>query len=277
MEKSYNSHFKASLYYGLCHLLEYLTIFKNNPNIMFDIQFSDDEIKSLRPEYDKTYYERFQKFLLPAISKMDNVNLCDGNTFPYISPVSICQDLNIPCNSMEFYTLDSIDTEYENYVVMNTKCVTGVDGGIRDLWQSRVKDGLANVFNKYDTTVILIGEAQYSDCHEYKLHNTFSLYSDIISSNIKNLIDLTSKNTIDLYTIEILTRNMSILKKSNFNIHIGEGGGIKVFAYNNKLLAYTNYSLPFLLYTKNHELTQSFDPQTFVSQVETNLTHSKLI
>ena len=101
------------------------------------------------------------------------------------------------------------------------------------------------------------------------MHGVFSIYDDIIGGNLHNLVDLTIDDTILLYDDETIIRNLNYLSKSLFNIHIGEGGGIKIFAHMNNMVALTTSPVLLMDYVKSdRQILYSFDPETFLNNVK---------
>lgn len=262
---------KISLLFGLSILIDYLTIFSNKKEILFKIEFNDKLIKELRNEYSQEYFNCLNSFLLENIKEMDNVILCNDPGYPYVSPEEIIKILKINKKSLISYNLlkDHQNDQSNPYLVLNTKVITGKDYGIKEKWQNEVKFELLEKIKKSKYDVYLIGEKKYSDCHEYRLHNTFNIYEDIISYKIPKIHDLTTDNTIDLYKKEIIIRNLKLLNKSKFNIHIGEGGGIKIYSSFNNLLAFTSVSIIMRQFTKsNYYIESSFDSKIFLDKAE---------
>jgi hypothetical protein len=269
---------QLSLLFGLSVLLDYLTIFRNHPEVDFEIEFTDDLIKVLRLTYDSSYYVLLKNYVKNGTTSLPNVTFSEtGNNFPIISPESLIGSLGTklgtmsPCNVVEG---NEVEVHQDNFIVINTKVITGKDIGIQDMWVSSVKDRLFALLNEYEYKVILIGEKNYSDCYEYALHNTFSIYDDIIKGDLKNLVDLTVADTISLYEEQVIIRNLNYLSKSIFNIHIGEGGGIKIFGHANNMLAFTNSPVELLEYMNTDNFTEySFNPDEFLNKVHTKLEH----
>jgi hypothetical protein len=264
---------KISLLFGLSLLWEYVTIFANNSHFNFEIQFNNNLIKELRNEYGEEYFLLLQDYLLSAISTMNNVKIVPGDDYPKILPHNLAVTLNVQSHSMLIYNSVTSDASlYSNYIVLNTKVISGNDGNIRTLWNEHIKDRFFQILKESNIKIILIGEREYSDCYEYRIHNTFSIYSDIIKSGITNLIDLTVDDTIKLYSKEIISRNLNILRNANFNIHIGEGGGLKIFALCNNLLAFTSVDIQLFHYIKQvNFIKKSYDPNVFLELVTDQL------
>lgn len=267
---------EVQLLFGLSVILDYLTIFSNHPEVDFEIQFNSNLIEVLRPNYDSSYYTLLRNYLQNSTTFLNNVTFTSSDAeLTIISPEDLIGRLGVKVGYMSPYNVikgNQVDIYQGKFVVINTKVITGKDGGIRDLWISYVKDELFNLLNKYSCKVVLIGEKNYSDCYEYALHNTFSIYDDIVKGNISNLLDLSVADTISLYEESIIIRNLNYLSNSMFNIHIGEGGGIKIFGHANNMVAFTKSPVELLQYVNTDNFTEySFNPNEFLDKVSTKL------
>jgi hypothetical protein len=224
-------------YYGLSLFFEYLTVIQNNPNITYNIQFTPKLIEQLRSG-ETQYYQFLKQFLILECDKLPNAHFSEGDDFPLILPSGLDQEVT-PTSFL--YSPQTTPPNLEkDYVVVNTKILVGVDGDIKNIWDS-VKIELFKILSSSNLKLVIIGEQSPMDCKEYKGIGTFSIYNDLVNSNFPNLLDLTSKNTLDLYKPEIITSNMNILSHSKFNIHIGEGGGLRVYRHTNNVLALTSH------------------------------------
>lgn len=267
---------EVQLLFGLSVILDYLTIFSNHPEVDFEIQFNSKLIETLRPNYDSSYYTLLRNYLENGITFLNNVTFTTSSIeLPTIPPEDLIGRLGTRVGSMSPYNVakgNQVAIYQGKFIVINTKVITGKDKGIQDLWTTSVKDELFNLLNKYDYKVVLIGEKNYSDCYEYTLHNTFSIYDDITKGSINNLLDLSVADTISLYEESIIIRNLNYLSNSIFNVHIGEGGGIKIFGHANNMVAFTNSPVELLQYVNTDNFTEySFNPNEFLDKVSTKL------
>jgi hypothetical protein len=191
---------KVNLLFGLSIILDYLTVFYNHPEVYFDIQFDDNLIKILRPNYDEKYYNLLKKYLVTNIESMGNVRLVENaSDFPTLLPNDIINIVGTKPKSMKLYDVtknNEIDIDCGKFIVINTKVITGKDDNIKNIWDNLVKDKLFSLLNEFNYNIVIIGEKKYNDCYEYKLHGTFSIYKDIINGGLRNLIDLTTTDTI---------------------------------------------------------------------------------
>jgi hypothetical protein len=207
---------------------------------------------------------------------MDNVKLIDSDIeYPLLPPEAILNIIGTKLKSMTLFDItknNKIKVYDDKYIIINTKVISGRDTNIKNLWHDSVKNRLFDLLNEYQYKIILIGEKNYSDCYEYKLHGTFSIYEDIINSNLNNLIDLTTVDTISLYEEDAIIRNLNYLSKSIFNIHIGDGGGIRIFAYVNNMIALTTSPVLLVEYMNTNKFVEySFNSDEFINKVKIKL------
>jgi hypothetical protein len=263
---------QVSALFGLSVILDYLTIFRNHPEVDFEVEFNSNLIEILRPNYSNTYYALLNSYFKSGAASLNNVTFLGSNTnFPIISPEDLIGMLGTALGSMSPYNVtegNDVEVRLSKFIVLNTKVITGKDLSIQDMWTNSVKDQLFKLLNEYEYDIVLIGEKNYSDCYEYTLHSTFSIYNDIVKGGLNNLVDLTVEDTVSLYEEHIILRNLNYLSKSLFNIHIGEGGGIKIFGHANNMLAFTKSPVDLLEYVNTDNFTEySFNPDEFLKKV----------
>ena len=276
---------KVKVYSGMQVFLDYLVVFRGHPNINFELFLDYDTMQVIRPEYPKTWAEDLLSLLKFLCNDIPNVKVIEeGGGTPNVEIISdtLAQDiaalLGTPKNSLPSHAASNLfgDVgEKENYIVMNTKCMTGIDKDLHQSW-SGIKDTLFSIFNNYNTKVKIIGEKKFTECSELSWHGTFPIYEDIINGGIKNLQDLTHEDSLSLYNLECIIKNMKILKRSAFNIHIGEGGGQAVYAHMNNLLSLTRKNLetaqfPMFTYVDNPNFLISTDKDGFTSLLREKL------
>jgi hypothetical protein len=224
--------------------MDYCSVFRGCPHVQFDVLYDDRLMMQLRPEYDKTYSIRMRKLLESMTADIENVNIVSSPSTPVIQrplPYDLAMHLGVQPKTLKPAATPSDDRE--NYVVMNTKCITVQDNGLKQYWDA-MKGSLFNLFNSYNTRVLIIGEKAPSACKEYDMHGTFPIYEDIVKGGINLLEDRTDSDTISLYDEASIRTNIETLKRSAFNIHIGEGGGLVVYSHCNHLVGFTNKHLP---------------------------------
>jgi|19_taG_2_1085344.scaffolds.fasta_scaffold59883_1 hypothetical protein len=262
--------------YGMSLHLDYYCVFAGCPHIQFEVVFNDDLIKQLRPEHWKEYSQKMYDILRARMSDLDNVRTTDDSTStedcPLIKrpiPHDLAKFLDIKPNSIK--TAIPPATIRENHVVLNTKCITVSDYGLKEKWDA-IKTPLFHMLNDSGVKVIIIGEKEPSHCREYDIHKTFSIYKDIVNGDLLDLEDLTQAETTSLYDQKIIDRNIAWLRHSLFNIHIGEGGGQVVYSHCNNLIALTGRELQMFKFIDNPYFTENtFDQNTFLEMVRSKL------
>lgn len=279
---------KAKVFAGMQVFLDYLVVFRGHPNINFELFIDHDTIKIIRPEYPKSWTEDLIELLNYLCKDIPNVTLIEeGEGTPDAEILSretvIGQEyaaiLNTPQKSLISHAESGLFgdvEEKENYIVLNTKCTTGIDKDLHQSW-NQIKGTIFSIFNDYDTQIKIIGEKDYTRCSELSWHGTFSIYEDIINGGIKNLQDLTHEDSLSLYKLDCVIENMQILKKSAFNIHISSGGGFSVYAHMNNLLALTSVNLE--TFKHNHTFSYIDNPNFLINTNEDgfiNLLRKKL-
>lgn len=235
---------------GIQMFLEYYALFQSCSHIHFHILLDKKIIQIIRPEWPQSWRDNLNTVLKFLFKDVSNVTVledeADHTEIDFISEnhllaQEIASTLRIPHQSLlpisESKLFDSEDS-IDNYIVMNTKCMSGMDKDLHIMWNN-IKNNLFNLFNEYDLKVKIIGERQHNHCSELKWHGTFPIYDDIVNGNINNLEDLTKPDSLSLYDVDCVIENMTMLKKSVMNIHIGEGGGQTVYAHMNNVLSLT--------------------------------------
>lgn len=267
------------LLYGISLYMDYCSVFRGCPNVQFDILYDDDLMMSLRPEYDQTYTKRMRNLLEDMTKDIPNVTIVNRPTpgTPYIThplPHALAEYLGVQTNGLKLAVTPT--DSHENYVVMNTKCITVEDTGLKQFWEA-MKRPLFDLFNTYDVKVRIIGEKAPSACREYDMHGTFSIYEDIVNGGINLLEDWTYSDTISLYDPQSIKNNIETLRKSAFNLHIGEGGGLVVYTHCNNLVAFTKKRVPMLQYFDSpYFRLNTLDIDTFLQIVKDKLNANNL-
>lgn len=270
---------KFSLLYGFSLILEYVNIFFNYRDVIFVIQFNRNLIKQLRGNYNEEYFNLQYDILLTFLNQLDNVIIDSGEDYEYVLPHVLISTLGANLNSLklfdyskyyEFENSDIIDS-YKKYIILNTKIVSGIDKDIKSIWNNN-KERLFEIINNSNVNVLLIGEKDYEDCSEYQGHNTFIIYKDLINSGLKNLIDITADTTQNLYELNYIKRNLFLLKNSIFNIHFGDGGGLRVFSYLNNIIPFTSMRIHSLEYINSPYFCKlTYNIEEFLNEVKKSL------
>lgn len=231
-------HFNTKIRFGLSLFWECFSIFSRFTDIQYNVSFCEQDVILLRPHI---YYKMLLNFLEKELTQFPNVFLSNNIPLQDNAPESIYHMscnltnnnnatylYNPPVNPDKFL-IEALDNN--KYVVINTKLVLHGD---LSYWNN-FKSYLKSFLNKHNITVVLIGEKSCMECVEYTIHNSISIYQDLLKE-FNNVIDLTVNDTLDLYNPDIINRNISILQHSLFNIHFGHGGGQSVFSFLNHLI-----------------------------------------
>lgn len=267
----------VNMCFGLASIIQYFIIFLNNPQTLYKIMFSKKLINQYRNNYDDTYYTNQIKIIKHIISynNMTNVIFEDNNE-DYKIPFDIVQ---FPIKVKYIIYKDLVkslsDIQYNNYILINTKVLCGNNGNIEKGWNN-FKSELFNLFNSSNINIMVTGEKKISKCHEYDIHKTISIYDDIIN-NIKSdkLIDLTSNDTISLYDIDKVLYNIELMKKSKFNIMIGDGGAYILHSIFNNTITFGNNNNNFnnfmSLFLNNNNNFITNDTKLFINTIHKNI------
>lgn len=224
-----------NLLFGLSYFYEYCSIFKKFDDVKYNISLAENKVTCLRPV---EYYHLMKKLLLSLIKEFKNVSFKDDIEFLDMTPnQAFHSSLNFSTRThlsdIYYPTVKEIDISLGNYIVINTKAIPGSD--IR-FWVDNkryLKDRIR------DLPIVIIGEKEGMNCKEYDIHNVQSFYNEI-KTTFTNVIDLTVDTTSDLYSDDIMIRNLNILKHSLFNIHFGTGGGRIIYAHLNHSILVTD-------------------------------------
>lgn len=253
------------LCFGLSHMILYFLIFKNSPNINFNICMNIETFNNLRKGYDISYIENQLSFLLYLCKyyKLNNIYIKNNNNELNSLLINEWKLDNIKINLYDEF-IPNIEIEYNNYIIINTKVsqIFFNDNELFDLWNNKLKSELCDIINKSNLKIILIGEKNMSNCLEYNIHRYFMIYNDL-KNNISNnkIIDITDNNTIDLYEIDKIIKNMNIIKKAKFNISIGFSGCTILYTLLNNSLIFShrlNFFDNYLSNTNYNEIYQNY-------------------
>lgn len=224
-----------NLLFGLSYFYEYCSVFKRFNDVEYEISLAEQRVTCLRPI---EYYYLMKKILLEQIREFKNVSFKDDIEFQDMYPCQVFENssrLSIRDQRTYIYypSVKELSVDLEKYIVINTKAIPG--DNIR-FWTDN-KDYLKNRIK--EMPIVIIGEKEGMKCKEYDIHNVQSFYKDI-KTTFANVIDLTVDTTADLYSEDIMTRNLNILRHSLFNIHFGTGGGRIIYAHLNHSILVTD-------------------------------------
>jgi hypothetical protein len=228
--------YQLNINFGCSILLKYYYIFEQLiiQNIFNKIYVSIDynQLKYYRTgDYD--YYNNYIIFL-QYINNYDNIIIENeyNPNYKNISVDELSTLFNIPIKFKIYKKLiNNIHLKLETkYITISTKFI-----GINYSLYLNFKEILFNILNKIKYPIILLGERNISPCLEYEIHETFSIYNDLIL-NLHNFIDYTIIDNTFNNELQSLLFTCDIFNKSELNIFISNGGV-------SELVAYTSYNI----------------------------------
>ena len=223
--------FKLNIYFGLSIILKYYYIFEQliNNNIFDKIFVSIDYniLKHFREDSNLDYFKNYIKFI-KHINQYDRIVIEDhyNNLYKSIDLVSLSNMFNIPVK-FKIYTslINNQPVCSFDYVTISTKLLN-----IKyELYQQH-KNRLFSELNNIGYKVLLLGERTITNCNEYKIHNVYSIYDDLIK-NLNNYQDFTIHNNNNNNELEPFLKSATILNKSKLNIYMTNGGISEILGY----------------------------------------------
>ena len=170
---------KININFGLSIILKYYYIFEQliNNNLFDEIFVSIDQyvLKTYRNDYDINYYNNYIIFL-KHINTYDNIIVENSYNKSYknISVNELSKQFNIPIKFKLYNEIIKKKSVYEfNYVTISTKLLN-IDNNLYEMYKNILFKKLNNIGCK----VILLGERNITNCNEYQIHNTYSIYHD---------------------------------------------------------------------------------------------------
>lgn len=232
---------KININFGCSIILKYYYIFeqllKNNIFERIYISLDKNILNYYRGENDN-YYNNYQIFL-KYISNNPNIIIEDiyNPKYKNICVTSLSNEFSIPIKFNLYNKLISGYNIYNfNYITISTK-ILGIS---KNIYNNNIKNDLIKLLKNVKCKIVILGERDIVSCREYKIHETYSIYYDLIN-NIDNFEDLTIKNnTINNELIPLLT-SLDILNKSILNIYIGNSGISEIIPFvSNNILGFTH-------------------------------------
>jgi len=206
--------------------------------------------------YRSEHYLDIYKNLIKEIFNNENINLFYDKNYEYKDwvtfecPIFNKENIFIKKNNyFNLYKLDNIKLDNikldKKYICINTKIVNSsfYFNNNKDFDYNFInkyliiKEKLFNILNNSDYQIILLGEKNIPDCNEYNYHRdnfgNYIMYNDFIT-NLKNYKDETYNDSKDGYDLDNWKKTCYYLTHSQFNIFIGNGGGIHLYScFNN--------------------------------------------
>lgn len=123
--------------------------------------------------------------------------------------------------SSSFY---NIEIPYSNYIIFHTKCRFGSNFDYKKL-KYILNIFFSNITINPNYTIILLGEKQFTQTTESKLHGITTIYNELL--NLKknnNIIDLTEDDIYNSLNYERYKKDICLINKALFNVVFGLGG-----------------------------------------------------
>ena len=258
--------------FGLSLIFEYCSVFNHFDRIKFFVGFNEDYVKTMRSE---EYLKSMEKAFIKQTNDLKNTSFVRNLDLDCISPF----DLYYFCKSIYVNTGQEITKKeifypkvseekilkLERYIVINTKVVLNSEL----LFWERNKEKFSKKILDQKMPIVIIGERVSMKCKEYDLHGAPSFYNEILTT-FKNVIDLTTESTEDLYDTDIIDRNLNILRNSSLNVHFGGGGGRIVFGFMNNtiILSNENTSFSHSKFSSKYDYIQTNDSNIFFEALD---------
>jgi hypothetical protein len=158
-----------------------------------------------------------------------------NNEYNNICVTTLSNNYQIPIKFKIYDKLlnNNLKLDY-NYITISTKIL-----GISNSLYQKFKNELIYKLNNINIKIIILGERQISECLEYKIHETYTIYNDLIE-NLKNYVDLTIMDNENNNDLNSILNTFNIYNKSKLNIFIGNGGVSELIPYSsNNILGFT--------------------------------------
>jgi hypothetical protein len=216
-------------------------------------------LKSMRNDINNKYMEKYVKLVEEIFIDFKNVEVIfeemNYQNIPYnynwIQKTLNNDWKNIFIRKNNYFTKYDLNNIIlpENYLCINTKIVnsstefnTTFDEKYNFIKKFNfLKTDLYKLLNNSNIKIILLGERNIPDCHEYNYHRdkfgNYILYNDF-KNNLNNIIDETYDNSKDGYNLDNWKKTCYYLSNSKFNIYIGNGGGIHLYSHFNNCIQF---------------------------------------
>lgn len=235
-----NNELKINILFGCSIILKYYYIFEQLIiNKIFDKIFVSIDFNTLNyyRNSDEKYFNNYIIFL-KYINTINNIIIENYYNSEYITVDvnSLSKTYNIP---IKFKIYEKLVCDYSyflfDYITISTKILN-----IEYNLYKKFKEELFSKLNKINYKIIILGERKITDCKEYLIHTTYTIYDDIIE-NLNNYEDLTISDNNDNNDLEPLLKTLNILNKSKLNIYMSNGGISELLSYSSKnILGLTN-------------------------------------
>jgi hypothetical protein len=237
---TYGIHILLNMHHIITSILFY------NNNIIFNIEIDFETLKKNRNDIDNHYLDLYIN-LIKEILNIKNVNLVFNANFGYQDwitldcPVFDKKNIVIKRNNyFNLYKLENIILP-DKYICINTKIVNSSlefngDKNFEYDFINKyliIKEKLFEILNNSNYDIVLLGEKNIPDCNEYNFHRdnygNYIMYNDFIN-NLKKYKDEIYNDSKDGYNLDNWKKTCYYLSNSQFNIFIGNGGGVHLYS-----------------------------------------------
>jgi hypothetical protein len=231
---------EINIYFGVSVIMKYNAIFttllheKKVDEI--HVSLAIDVIKKYRDTYSDTYTQNFYS-IMKYIFEDPRIKICQSDIYPTLD---INQVLKIYNTTLTYRILPQVTRlppvfTFE-YITISTKILNVLSKHEYQL----IKPLFYKILSEIKIPIILLGERTVKSCHEYRIHNTYSIYNDL-KQFLPNSIDKTIESSEGSTELEPLLESLSILNKSKLNIFMSCGGvSVITFFTSESFLGLTN-------------------------------------
>lgn len=225
---------KININFGCSIILKYYYVFEIliEKKIFDKIFVSIDKnvLKYYRDDSDEKFFNNYI-FFLKHINTINNIIIENDYNSQYknIDIVSLSNIYNIPIKFKIYKKLIQSESYFPyEYITISTKLLN-IE---RNLYE-QFRETLFYKLNKINHKIIILGERKITNCKEYLIHTTYTIYDDLIN-NLNNYEDLTISDNNENNELNPLLKTFNILNKSKLNIYMSNGGISELLAYSSK-------------------------------------------
>lgn len=201
---------------------------------------------------NETFFTNYIKFF-QYLNEHPNIHIEDtyNEKYPNVEIDTLANALHIPIRFKCFPKLSILPSPFQfPYVTLSVKIMTTPNS----LFINFKKEFFQRL-NAMSAKVVLLGEREISDCVEYRIHETYSIYKDCIQE-LTNFEDRTIQDNTKNNELSSLLESCSILANSKLNIYIGTGGVSELIPYcSNNILGLTSKDIVLQKQNYLHEST----------------------
>ena len=251
---------EINIYFGVSVIMKYNAIFTTlldeKKVDKIHVSLAIDVIKKYRDTYSDTYTQNFYD-IMKYIFEDPRIILCQSNTYPTLDINELLKKYNTTLTYRILPQVTRLPPIFTfDYITISTKILNVLSKTEYEL----IKPLFYKIVSEINIPIILLGERTVKSCHEYTIHNTYSIYNDL-KSFLPNAIDKTIESSEGSTELDPLLESLSILNKSKLNIFMSCGGVSVITFFTSELfLGLTNdyysadmfqYNTPYFCINKN--------------------------